>query len=60
MRDIEIQEYAQQLMESHGDRAVPMAANRACAFEQKRNEEESRTWRQIEAALKLMRGPHQS
>jgi len=60
MQKIEIQEYAQQLLQTHGDRAVLMAANRACTFEQKRNEEESRTWRQIESAILLLRGPHQS
>ena len=60
MHDIEIQEYAQQMLETHGDRAVLVAAKKACAFEQKANDAESRTWRKIEAALKLMRGPHQS
>jgi len=57
---IETQEYAQQLLETHGDKAVVVAAKRACSFEEKGNGKEATTWRQIEAALKLMRGPHQS
>ena len=31
---------------------------KACAFEKEGNNEEAETWRHIEAALMLMRGPH--
>lgn len=60
MQAIEIQEYARQLLETHGDKAVVVAAKRARSFEEKGNNTETKTWRQIEAALKLMRGPRQS
>jgi phage terminase small subunit len=33
MREIEIQEYARQLLEAHGDKAVVEAAQKACSFE---------------------------
>jgi hypothetical protein len=60
MQEIEIQDYARQLLEAHGDKAVAEAAQRACALEQKGQSQEAETWRHIEAALKLMRGPHAS
>ena len=60
MQEIEIQDYARQLLEAHGDKAVAEAAQKACAVEQKGQSEEAETWRHIEAALKLMRGPHAS
>jgi hypothetical protein len=60
MREIDIQDYARQLLEAHGDRAVAEAAQKACAFEKEGRVEEAETWRHIEAALKLMRGPHVS
>ena len=37
MREIDIQDYARQLLEAHGDRAVAEAAQKACAFEQQGN-----------------------
>jgi hypothetical protein len=58
MGEIEIQDYARQLLEAHGDMAVVEAAQKACAFEKEGNNEEAETWRHIEAALMLMRGPH--
>ena len=60
MQEIEIQEYAQQLLETHGDKAVVVAAKKAHSFEEKANNGEAKTWRRIEAALILMRGPKQS
>jgi hypothetical protein len=60
MQEIEIHDYARQLLEAHGDKAVAEAAQKACAFEQQGKNEEAETWRHIEAALKLMRGPHES
>jgi hypothetical protein len=50
-------EYAPQLLEADGGGAVAEAAQRAVAFEQRKDNEEARTWRHIEAALKAMRGP---
>jgi hypothetical protein len=43
-----------------GDKAVAEAAQRACTFEKEGKSEEAETWRHIEAALKAMRGPHES
>ena len=60
MQEIDTQDYARQLLELHGDKAVVVAAEKASSFEKNGNSEEARTWRHIEAALKLMRGPHQS
>jgi hypothetical protein len=60
MLKIETQDYARQLLEMHGDKAAAVAAKKANAFEEKGNSNEATTWRQIEAAIKLMRGPHQS
>jgi len=57
MDEITINEYARQLLEAHGDRAVAEAAQRAVASEQHNDKEEANTWRHIEAALKAMRGP---
>ena len=60
MQDMEIQDYARQLMEMHGDKAIVRAAQQANSFEERGNKEEAKTWRRVEAALKIMRGPHQS
>jgi len=60
MREIEIQDYARQLLEAHGEQAVVEAAQKACDCEEKGQAEQAETWRHVEAALKLMRGPHVS
>lgn len=60
MREIEIQDYARQLLEAHGARAVVEAAQKACVCEENGQPEQAETWRRVEAALKLMRGPHAS
>jgi hypothetical protein len=60
MNETEIQEYAQQLRDAHGDRAVAEAARRAVACERQNDKEEAKTWRHVEAALKEMRGPSQT
>jgi len=60
MHETEIQDYARQLIEAHGDKAVAEAAQKARSFEEKGNAEDAKTWRRIEAAIKLMRGPHES
>ncbi len=57
MDETVINEYARQLLEAHGDRAIAEAAQRAVASEQRNDKEEADTWRHIEAALKAMRGP---
>jgi hypothetical protein len=60
MQEIDTQDYARQLLELHGDKAVAVAAGKASSFEKNGNNKEAKTWRHIEAALKLMRAPHQS
>jgi len=59
MGKIDIQDYARQLLEAHGDKAVAEAAQKASTSEKEGKTESAETWRRIEAALKLMRGPHQ-
>ena len=51
MGEIEIYDYARQLLEAHGDAAVLEAAQKACDCEEKGQREEAETWRHIEAAL---------
>ena len=60
MEEIEIYDYARQLLEAHGEMAVVEAAQKARSFEEKGQTEDGETWRSIEAALKMMRGPHVS
>lgn len=58
--ETEIHEYARQLLDAHGDRAVAEAAHRAVACEQRDDKDQATAWRHVEAALKGMRGPRQS
>jgi hypothetical protein len=60
MGEIEIHDYARQLLEAHGAVALVEAAQKACSCEEKGQTEEAETWRHIEAVLKSMRGPHVS
>jgi hypothetical protein len=60
MHEIDIQDYARQLLEAHGDRAVAEAAQKARAFEKEGNKDDADAWRHIERALLIMRGPHAS
>lgn len=60
MRTQEIHDYARQLLEAHGEKAVAEAAQKASAHEKQGNSEQAQNWRHIEAALKAMRGPHAS
>jgi len=60
MEEIEIYDYARQLLDAHGEMAVVEAAQKARSFEEKGQTEDAETWRSIEAALKMMRGPHVS
>jgi len=60
MEEIEIYDYARQLLEAHGEMAVVEAAQKARSFEEKGQTEDAETWRSIEAVLKMMRGPHVS
>ena len=57
MREIEIHDYARQLLEAHGAKAIAEAAQNAIELEAKGEVELAKTWRHIEDAMKLMRGP---
>jgi hypothetical protein len=60
MKELDIQDYARQLLEAHGAKAIAEAAQKAHAAEQQGKSEDAKSWRRIESALKLMLGPHQS
>jgi len=60
MDEINIRDYARQLLDAHGEKAVVEAARKARDCEQQGESEQAETWRRVEAALKLMRGPHVS
>jgi hypothetical protein len=60
MQTAEVHDYARQLLEAQGFKAIAEAAQKARAFEQQGNNEQAQTRRRIEAALMQMRGPHES
>jgi hypothetical protein len=55
-----IQTYARQLYDAQGAKAIAEAAQKAAAHEQRGEAREAQTWRQIEAAVILLRGPRES
>jgi hypothetical protein len=59
MQQADINSYARALFEAHGPKAAAEAAQKAVECERKGEQDESQTWRHIEEAIKLMRGPHQ-
>jgi len=59
MHTSQIQELARQLRDAHGDKAAAEAAQKAVACERAGDREQAETWRRIEAAVLLMRGPRQ-
>lgn len=60
MRELEIHDCARELLEAHGAQAIVEAAQNAVKFETQGDQEQAKVWRRIEAAMKMMRGPHQS
>ena len=60
MHAMDIQEHARKLREARGDLALAQAAQKARSFEQQGDTKQAETWRRIEAALRLMQGPHAS
>ena len=60
MQAIDVQDYARQLFEAHGLRAIAEAAQKASSCEQQGDAQQAHTWRRIEAALIEMRGAHVS
>ena len=57
MEEMMINDYARQLMDAHGQRAIAEAAQRAAEFERNKDDDEAKTWRRVEQALKSMCGP---
>jgi hypothetical protein len=57
LTEIEVFDYARRLFDVHGAKAIAEAAQKASAFEHEGDDEQAKTWRHIEAALKEMRGP---
>jgi hypothetical protein len=57
MQAVEVQEHARKLFEAHGAKALTEAAQKAKDYEVKGERDKAQDWRQIEAALKQMRGP---
>lgn len=60
MEMTDIHQYAHQLKEACGAKALAEAAQKAVAFEERGDAEQAITWRRVEAALREMQGPHQS
>jgi len=60
MKATEIQICATQLLERHGSKAIAQAAQKAVKFERSGDMQQAKTWRRIEAALMLVRGPRES
>ncbi|UTD28335.1 hypothetical protein [Bradyrhizobium sp. WD16] len=60
MREMQVHDIARQMLERHGGTAIAQAAQKAVICEEKGDVEEAKEWRHIEAAMKMMRGPHQS
>lgn len=60
MGEVEIHDFARRLWDTYGAQAIVEAAQKAVNFEAQGEVEQAKTWRHIEDALKLMRGPHQS
>ncbi len=60
MQTPEVQDYARQLLDARGLRAIAEAAQKASTFEKQGDDQQAQMWRRIEAALIEMRGPHAS
>ena len=59
MPETKVHAIARQMFERHGQGAIARAAEKAVACERNGDAEEGQEWRHIEAAIKMMRGPHQ-
>jgi hypothetical protein len=57
VEEMMINDYARQLMDAHGQRAIAEAAQRAAECERMKDKDDANIWRRVEIALKAMRGP---
>ena len=55
-----VAEYAQALLEAHGDKAEAEAAQKAKKYEEAGETQEAANWRAIRAAIREIRGAHES
>lgn len=55
-----VNEYARALYASHGDKAEAEAAQKAKKHEEAGDTQEASDWRAIRAAIRELRGPHES
>jgi hypothetical protein len=60
MKAADIVALARHLFETQGAKAIAEAAQKAASFADAGDEEQSKTWLRVKAALEEMRGPHQS
>ena len=60
MEQIDIANYARQLFEQQGPRAIAVAAQRMRDAQEKGDDKEASKWRRIEIALTEMRGPRET
>lgn len=60
MKAVDIHDAARRLYDAQGNAAVAEAARKAAAHEAANDREQAQVWRRIEAALKEMKGPHDS
>ena len=51
---------ARHLFETQGAKAIAEAAQKAASFEKAGDAGQAKHWRRVEAALREMRGPHES
>jgi hypothetical protein len=56
----EIHDYARRLLDALGDKAELEAAQKAAEWERSGDKNQASDWRRIQAAIREMRGPHES
>lgn len=60
MNAADISALAHHLFETHGAKGIAEAAQKAASFEKAGEKEQANFWRQVEAAVREMRGPKES
>jgi len=60
MQAMDVHNYARKLLVQRGAAAIAEAAQKAATLEHDGKAEEAADWRRIAAAMREMRGPHQS
>ena len=60
MNPLDVSALARHLFEAQGAGAIAEAAQKAASSKAAGDEEQAKTWQQVEAVLWEMRGPHES